>query len=164
MQTIEDIESVWSLESGSIRNINVLASEYTYENWNGSAFVLYEEGGKLYVVHGSHCSCYGLEGQWDPEETTVEEIEHQLENGYIYNGYQTEIREALSKFNKGKRVKRVLYFEASDGTRFDDENECLNYEQICELENGIRSVSGLDNFHCNEIARWFVETYTFEAK
>jgi len=36
----------------------------------GDALVIYENGGKLYHVEGGHCSCYGLEGQWDPTETT----------------------------------------------------------------------------------------------
>lgn len=30
---------------------------------------------KLYEVHGSHCSCYGFEGQWKPEETSMEYLE-----------------------------------------------------------------------------------------
>jgi len=33
--------------------------------------VLFKRGGKLYDVNGSHCSCFGLEDQWLPEETTV---------------------------------------------------------------------------------------------
>lgn len=30
------------------------------------------EDGALYEVHGSHCSCYGFEGQFGPEATTKE--------------------------------------------------------------------------------------------
>lgn len=48
----------------------ILYAEYTYECYDGSAFVLYEQDGKLFEVHGGHCSCYGLEGQWAPEETS----------------------------------------------------------------------------------------------
>jgi hypothetical protein len=36
--------------------------------------VIFEKDGKLWEVNGSHCSCYGLEGQWQPEETTWEAI------------------------------------------------------------------------------------------
>ena len=43
----------------------------SYEGW---AWVLFERDGKLYEVSGSHCSCYGLEGQWSPEETSWEAI------------------------------------------------------------------------------------------
>lgn len=36
-------------------------------------FLLREcETGKLFEVHGSHCSCYGFEGQFEPEPTTLE--------------------------------------------------------------------------------------------
>lgn len=46
-----------------------LVARYDQECYEGSAFVLFRKDGKLYEVHGSHCSCYGLEGQWAPEET-----------------------------------------------------------------------------------------------
>jgi hypothetical protein len=39
---------------------------------DSSSFFLLEKDGKLYENHGSHCSCYGFEGQWKPEETTIE--------------------------------------------------------------------------------------------
>lgn len=48
----------------------ILYAGYEYQDYSGSAFVLYERDGKLYEVNGSHCSCYGLEGQWRPEETS----------------------------------------------------------------------------------------------
>lgn len=48
----------------------LIASVYEVESYEGSAFVLFEKGGKLYEVNGSHCSCYGLEDQWEPTETT----------------------------------------------------------------------------------------------
>lgn len=49
----------------------ILLAWYGYGSYCGDSFVLYRQSGKLYEVNGSHCSCYGLEGQWDPEETTV---------------------------------------------------------------------------------------------
>ena len=30
--------------------------------------------GTLFESHGGHCSCYGFEGQWAPEEVTVDHI------------------------------------------------------------------------------------------
>lgn len=54
----------------------IIAALYGCESYEGSAFILLVREGKLYEVHGSHCSCFGLEGQWDeePEETTVEAL------------------------------------------------------------------------------------------
>lgn len=48
----------------------VLFAFYGRESWEGDAFVLFEKNGQLYEVHGGHCSCYGLEDQWLPEETS----------------------------------------------------------------------------------------------
>lgn len=71
-------------------DIEILLAYYLYEDYSGRAFVLFKQNGKLYEVNGSHCSCYGLEGQWDPEETTVEALQHRLAAGYFgteYSGY-----------------------------------------------------------------------------
>lgn len=47
--------------------VDILYATYTYENWEGDSYVLFAKDGYLYEVHASHCSCYGLEGQWEPE-------------------------------------------------------------------------------------------------
>jgi hypothetical protein len=60
----------------------ILYAYYEYENWSGSAWVLYRDAdGQLHEVHGSHCSCNGLEEQWTPEATTVEELRYRFKNG-----------------------------------------------------------------------------------
>jgi len=48
----------------------ILFAAYGQEGYDGAALVVYERDGKLYEVNGSHCSCYGLEDQWQPEETS----------------------------------------------------------------------------------------------
>ena len=63
---------------------NLLFAVYKkYEYASGYAFVLFEQDGVLYEVNGNHCSCYGLENQWDPEETTPESIEHRVLKGSL---------------------------------------------------------------------------------
>ncbi len=52
----------------------ILFASYGGGGYDGDAHVLYERDGKLYEVHGSHCSCYGLEGQWEPEETSLDAL------------------------------------------------------------------------------------------
>jgi hypothetical protein len=47
---------------------------YTYESYEGNATVVFEYDGSLFEVHGSHCSCNDLEGQWEPELTSWEAI------------------------------------------------------------------------------------------
>lgn len=50
----------------------VLYASYEQEYYEGWADVIYRNGDKFYWVRGSHCSCFGLEGQWDPEEYSAE--------------------------------------------------------------------------------------------
>jgi hypothetical protein len=57
----------------------VLAADYDGGGYDGSAYVVYRNGDKYYTVSGSHCSCYGLEGQWEPEEYTKEQLIAALE-------------------------------------------------------------------------------------
>ncbi len=52
----------------------VLFAKYTYEDYSGFASVLYPKGNKYYLNECSHCSCYGLEGQWNPEEYETKEV------------------------------------------------------------------------------------------
>jgi hypothetical protein len=61
--------------------VNILFASYGNANYSGSAWVLFEQDGKLFEVNGSHCSCYGLENQWEPEEVMLEELENRLLNG-----------------------------------------------------------------------------------
>jgi hypothetical protein len=69
------------LEKQEFKNCKILLASYSFEWYDGTAFVLFERGGELFEVNGSHCSCYGLEGQWQPDETTIESLTYRLENG-----------------------------------------------------------------------------------
>lgn len=79
-----------ALASDKWAKIEVLLASYVYEDYNGEAFVLLRQDGKLMEVHGSHCSCYGLEDQWEPEEATIESIRHRLDSGRLGVGYGKE--------------------------------------------------------------------------
>lgn len=43
-------------------------ASYGGGGYDGDALVVFRRGDKFYTVEGGHCSCYGLEGQWKPEE------------------------------------------------------------------------------------------------
>lgn len=92
-------------------NANILFASYSCANYTGDAWVLFEQGGKLYEVNGGHCSCYGLEGQWNPEEVVLEELENRLINGtfgeddWSNNNFKKELCEFLGvefKYNTEK--------------------------------------------------------------
>lgn len=77
----------------------VLFAAYTYEDYEGDAFVLFQNDGKIFEVNGGHCSCYGLEGQWEPEETSKDALLKRL-NGKAYGVmkiYNKEIRSVLNQ-------------------------------------------------------------------
>lgn len=61
---------------------HVVYAHYLYECYDGSADVVFINDGKVYYVHGGHCSCYGLEDQWSPEEMTFAQMEHIAEQGW----------------------------------------------------------------------------------
>lgn len=67
--------------------IEILVAAYSYGNYSGDAFVLYRLDGELFEVNGSHCSCYGLEGQWKPEKTTPEAVLLRVNQPPQYSDY-----------------------------------------------------------------------------
>lgn len=88
--------------AGEFDGAEILLASYSCENYSGDAFVLFERDGKLYEVNGGHCSCYGLEGQWDASETTKAELLHRLEkcelghNDWYGNEFAVELVEVLA--------------------------------------------------------------------
>lgn len=101
--TREQVAGWFSIDIEQLKGAKILFADYSYEDYSGSAFVLFKQGRKLYEVHGSHCSCYGLEDQWSPEEVTVKELTHRLENGYLY--CKEEVQQVLEKLKPRKKVK-----------------------------------------------------------
>lgn len=86
------------LASGRWDGVDVLFAAYEYEDYSGDAFVLFKKDGKLFEVHGGHCSCNGLEGQWEPEECTAASVRYRLDEGRAYGvfeRYAQVIREAV---------------------------------------------------------------------
>ncbi|MCX6096816.1 MAG: hypothetical protein NT125_08960, partial [Candidatus Bipolaricaulota bacterium] len=78
-----------------------------YEDYWGSAFVLLARDGRLYEVNGSHCSCFGLEGQWALEETVLEELANRVVNGTFGREYsEITFAEELASF-LGVQLKEV---------------------------------------------------------
>ena len=82
----EEIASNFKIGINEIEKFNVLIWSYGSSGWDGDAILILEdkETEELFEVHGSHCSCYGLEGQFDLEPTTAEEIKFRLDNNPTY--------------------------------------------------------------------------------
>lgn len=59
---------------GALDGATVVYAFHSYEYYSGDATVWFERGGKLWEVTGSHCSCYGFEGQWEPGHVTLKSL------------------------------------------------------------------------------------------
>lgn len=74
-KTRKDIASNYQGSAAEdLRGATIHLAWYGYGSYCGSSLVIYEKDGKLFEVNGSHCSCHGLEGQWQPAETTWEAL------------------------------------------------------------------------------------------
>ena len=82
-----------------LKDKTVLIAYESVGSWgcdSSSFFLLQDAQGKLYEIHGAHCSCYGFEGQLDLEETTLQALKFRLGNdGILFScgGYDDECDE-----------------------------------------------------------------------
>lgn len=76
----KDVSSQFRL-SDSVREPTKIWAQYEIDGYDGCADVVFKVGRKWYHVKASHCSCYGLEGQWEPEELDVELFLKSVEDG-----------------------------------------------------------------------------------
>lgn len=66
--------SGWEAGKGATDGIAILIAYKSVGSWgcdSNAWLLLRRTDGAMLEVHGSHCSCYGFEGQWSPEETTA---------------------------------------------------------------------------------------------
>lgn len=77
----------FSIEESALDGAEILAAAYTYEDYSGSAYVLFRKDGKLFAVNGGHCSCFGLEGQWEPEEVVPV-----ADKNFAYSGFGDDFK------------------------------------------------------------------------
>jgi hypothetical protein len=87
-----DIIKEFEAPADALDGAEVLLAWYGYGSYCGDSFVLFKKDGKLFEANGSHCSCYGLEGQWHPEETSVEALEKRKLDSYCDGGSEADVR------------------------------------------------------------------------
>lgn len=88
----EDVMSNFEVSDADLENCKILFAAYDQEGYEGYAMVIFSKDGKLFEVNGSHCSCNGLEGQWEPEETSLEALK---KRNYCYGGIQSDLSRFL---------------------------------------------------------------------
>lgn len=92
------------ISKGDLDGVEVLLAIYTGGGYDGSAYVIFKKDNKYYTVSGSHCSCNGLEYQWEPVETTLEalkliSLEHYATSAW-YDLNQDEKDNAIERWNE----------------------------------------------------------------
>lgn len=66
---------------------------------SSSWFLLQTKDGNLYEVQGSHCSCYGFEGQFKPELTAIDYLKSER-FGISTGGYDDNAEEHKAAVTK----------------------------------------------------------------
>ena len=87
--------------------VDILYACYETPPYEGYAWVVFEKGGKLYEVNGSHCSCMGLEGQWEPEEVTVGALQLRAEQGRLTDQFP-KVEEFIVWLGTGEPMTEVI--------------------------------------------------------
>jgi hypothetical protein len=80
--TKEEVCDDWQIELKDLDGYEIIYHAYETGSYDGSAFTLMKKDGKLYENNGGHCSCYGLEGQWNPEESELEALKQQARSDF----------------------------------------------------------------------------------
>lgn len=86
--------------------LDVLIAYESVGDWgcDSSSFFLFKnkETGVLYELNGSHCSCYGFEGQFQLEQTEAVALKYRAENGRLFyeGGYDNNADDNLKAVNE----------------------------------------------------------------
>ena len=73
---------------------------------SSSFFLLRDKtSGELFEIHGSHCSCYGFEGQLNLESSSISSLKYRNREGCVfgtggYDGDEVENKRAVDEFIK----------------------------------------------------------------
>lgn len=98
MSDISEVEFDWRLNDGDLAGCDIIYHNYDRSDWQGRAFTLYRKDDVLYEVNGSHCSCYNLEGQWDPEKTSYDAILFRINKGDFRGVDKEDLKRALGEY------------------------------------------------------------------
>lgn len=82
---------------------------YGSEGYDGYATVIYTNDGVIFnVVEGSHCSCYGLEGQWQAEDHMTLDALRKMGGGYAAEEHKEEFNQWLDVVGQHKTKKDCM--------------------------------------------------------
>ena len=93
-----------------LEDMDILIAYESVGSWgcDSTSFYLFKDkAGKLYELHGSHCSCYGFEGQFRLEESNAEVLKTRAK-GKNYRLFSTGGYDVNSDSNVDEAKKYIL--------------------------------------------------------
>lgn len=99
----DSIIDAYRAPEDALKDATVYLAWYEYRDYSGYSWVVFEKDGILYEVNGSHCSCYGLEGQWEPEVTTWAAIAWRGSYASVDDEIGMEIQKLVKEHTDGGR-------------------------------------------------------------
>jgi hypothetical protein len=97
---LADLCRAYQIEPLDLNGAEILIAKYHTGDYEGSSFVLLRRGVELFEVNGSHCSCFGLENQWDEELTSIEALRTRSGNNSFINPEELNEIEAYLKLEE----------------------------------------------------------------
>ena len=96
---IKDVADEYEVSESEVSQYNILVAFSEVGGYEGYGYFVLEKDGDLYENHSSHCSCYGMEGQWGPEPTNLTYLldPNRRLAGYYGRHLDDQIRDHLSK-------------------------------------------------------------------
>lgn len=102
----ESMLKEFGIDKSVLDGYKVLLASYGKEYYDGYAFVLLKrkQTKELVTVYASHCSCYGLEGQFELEESSLELLNklYAEDHYYAFRECRKELGEILIRLSKKK--------------------------------------------------------------
>ena len=99
---LQDVVEMFDLspkQATELLKADRIFAAYETEPYQGSAIVVWQIGNQWWEVHASHCSCHGLEGQWEPEATIWAALCQYLEGWPWWKEFQAHVDAAGGKPN-----------------------------------------------------------------
>lgn len=89
----------FEIKKEDLKGCRIVVAYCSVGSWgcDSSAFIIFKKDNKFYEVNGSHCSCYGFEGQWQPEEINDLNEVIKRDNWALAGGGHDDLREQNSK-------------------------------------------------------------------
>jgi len=85
-----DLEKLFALKSGALADIELLLASYKQGDDSGYGFIFFRLNQQFFEVNVSHDSERDLQGQWEPEDTSIEALLFRLHRGNLGSSKASE--------------------------------------------------------------------------